>query len=229
MPELTMQKRQPRVPRAIFVAAALLLVFAAIAWAVSEGRTTALDREVILGLRNLAGSSGPAWLDETVRNITSLGSVIVVCLLAGTFIGYLALCGERGSAILLLVSVLGGIALNELLKMIFDRPRPDLALPSVRVFSSSFPSGHAVLSCVAYLTIGTLIAHRATAARIGVYVMSVAVFLVLLIGTTRVYLGVHYPSDVLAGWCIGTFWVLACWQVAEFIEHRQSQNGRHHR
>lgn len=223
-----MQQR-PHMARAVFGLIALLLVFAGIAWAVSEGRTTALDREIILALRNLVGPSGPAWLDETARDITSLGSVVVVCLLAGAFVGYLLLRGQHSAAILLLVSVLGGLLLNDLLKMIFDRPRPDLALPSLRVFSSSFPSGHAVLSCVAYLTIGALVTRRAPAAHIRTYVMGIAVFLVLLIGTTRVYLGVHYPSDVLAGWCIGSAWVLGCWQVAEELERRRSQNGRQRR
>ncbi len=224
-----MQGRRPGTIRAVLILAGLLLVFAAIAWAVSEGRSIALDRAVILALRNMAGPSGPAWLDETARDITSLGSVVVVCLLSGAFAGYLLLNGERSAAILMIVSVLGGLLLNDLLKMIFDRPRPDLALPSLRVFSSSFPSGHAVLSCVAYLTIGALVTRRALAAHIRTYVMGIAVFLVLLIGMTRVYLGVHYPSDVLAGWCIGSAWMLACWQVAGELELRQSRNGRQHR
>ena len=224
-----MPRRRPGGGLAVFGLAALLLVFAAIAWAVAEGRTVALDREIILGLRNMAGPLGPAWLDETARNVTSLGSVIVVCLLAGGLVGYLLLSGERSSAILILVCVLGGLALNEFLKMIFDRPRPDLALPSMRVFSSSFPSGHAVLSCVSYLIIGALVARRAPTARIRAYVMAVAIFFVLLIGTTRVYLGVHYPSDVLAGWSVGGAWVLFCWQLAQHIEGRQSRNRRQQR
>jgi undecaprenyl-diphosphatase len=204
------------------------LVFAGIALGVSEGQFGTFDRAVILGLHNVVGALGPAWIDETARNITSLGSVIVVCLIAGAYVGYLLLRGDRTSAILLLVSVLGGLVLNEVLKLIFDRPRPDLALPSIRVFSSSFPSGHAALSGVAYLTMGALATRNAPTAAVRAYVMGAAILLVFLVGTSRVYLGVHYPTDVLAGWCVGSAWAVACWQGAKEIERRQFENGRQH-
>jgi undecaprenyl-diphosphatase len=224
-----MQRPRSGVPWAVFLAIALLLAFAAIALLVSEGRSEAFDRAVILAVRNMAGSPEPAWLDETVRNITSLGSVVVVGLVAGTYAGYLLLSGQRSSAILMVISVGGGIVLNELLKLIFDRPRPDLALPFIRVFSSSFPSGHAALSSVAYLTIGALAAHASPAGPTRTYLLTAATFLVFLIGTSRVYLGVHYPTDVVAGWCIGCAWALTCWHVAHEIERRQFGNGRQSR
>jgi undecaprenyl-diphosphatase len=176
----------------------------------------------------MAGPLGPAWIDETARNITSFGSVIVVCLLVGAYVGYLLFSGDRNAAILMLVSALGGLVLNEVLKLIFDRPRPDLALPSIRVFSSSFPSGHALLSCAAYLTMGALAARGSPTAAIRTYLMGAAILLAFLVGTSRVYLGVHYPTDVLAGWCIGAAWALACWQVAKEIERRHFGNGRRH-
>jgi undecaprenyl-diphosphatase len=161
-----------------------------------------------------------------VRDITSLGSVIVVCLLVAAVAGYLLVRRECSSAILLLASVFGGLALNDFLKMIFDRTRPALALPFMRVFTSSFPSGHAALSCVAYLTMAALVARASRTAALGFYAMAVAILLVLLVGLSRVYLGVHYPSDVLAGWCVGLAWVLMCWRVAEEIARRRSGNGR---
>ena len=224
-----MQKRRSRLPWAVYSVAALLLVFAGIAWGVSEGQFATFDRAVILALRNMAGPLGPAWIDETARNITSFGSVIVVCLVAGAYVGYLLLLQERSSAILMLVSVLGGLVLNEVLKMIFDRPRPDLALPSIQVFSSSFPSGHALLSCATYLTMGAIAVRGAPSAIIRAYVMGTAILLAFLVGMSRIYLGVHYPTDVLAGWCIGSAWPLACWYVAKEFEQRQFGNGRQDR
>jgi len=224
-----MERRHTGVPRTVLLFATLLLGFAATAWVVSEGRSDELDRRVILALRDMTGPLGPAWIDETARNITSLGSVIVVCLLVGAVAGYLLLRSDRSSAILVLVSVFGGLALNDFLKMIFDRARPALALPFMRVFSSSFPSGHAALSCAAYLSMAALVVRASRTTAMRVYAMAVAIFLVLLVGISRVYLGVHYPSDVLAGWCVGSAWVLICWRAAEEIARRRSGNGRQRR
>jgi len=221
-----MKRPGPRVLWPILPIAALLLLFAAIAWTVFEADSGALDRAAILTLRNMADRMGPEWVQDSARNVTSLGSVIVVCILAGAYTGYLLLSGQRRSAILMLVSVIGGLVLNDLLKAIFDRPRPDLALPSVQVFTSSFPSGHAALSSVAYLSMGSLFARDTPNAIVKAYVMATAILLVFLIGMSRVYLGVHYPTDVLAGWCIGSAWALTCWLVAEEGERRPYQNDR---
>ena len=105
----------------------------------------------------------------------------------------------------------GGIALNDLLKLAFARPRPDILYQAVRVFTSSFPSGHAELSAIAYLTIAALLAQSQSSFKTGVYCMAWAALLTILIGISRVYLGVHYPTDVLGGWCIGAAWALGCW------------------
>jgi undecaprenyl-diphosphatase len=93
-------------------------------------------------------------------------------------------------------------------------------LHSARVFTSSFPSGHAALSSVTYLTMGALFARHAPSSSVRVYVMSVAILFVILVGASRVYLGLHYPTDVLAGWCLGSAWALTCWVVARRLEHR---------
>jgi undecaprenyl-diphosphatase len=207
----------------VLLIAGLLLVFASIAAEVFAGDSTAFDRAILLSLRSASDISdpiGPAWVEEAARDVTSLGSVIVVFMLAGAYAGYLLFARRRGQAMLMLVSVAGGLALNDLLKFIFDRPRPDLVLHSARVFTSSFPSGHAALSSVTYLTMGALFAHHAPSASVRVYVMSVAILFVSLVGASRVYLGLHYPTDVLAGWCLGSAWGLACWLVARRLEHR---------
>lgn len=91
---------------------------------------------------------------------------------------------------------------------------------AVEVMNPSFPSGHAMLSAVVFLTIGVLSAHFAQRKRVKVYVMAAAISVALLIGLTRVYLGVHWPSDVLAGWSLGAAWALACWLAARALELR---------
>ena len=201
----------------LFLIAGLLLIFIFIAQDVFEGETAAFDRGVILAFRsagNIADPVGPPWVEEAVRDITALGSIIVVVILSGAVAGYLFLLQKRGSAALLLISVAGGTALNDLLKYFFDRPRPDLVLHGAQVFTSSFPSGHAAVSAVVYLTLGALLARDAPSIAVKIFVMAVAIFLVFLIGASRVFLGLHYPTDVLAGWCIGSAWAVICWLAA---------------
>jgi undecaprenyl-diphosphatase len=113
----------------------------------------------------------------------------------------------------MLIAVVGGIALNDLLKFAFARARPDFVTHALRVFTTSFPSGHATLSAITYLTIGALLARSQPAFTISLYFMSLAAFLTVLIGVSRIYLGVHYPTDVLGGWCIGAAWAIGCWVI----------------
>jgi undecaprenyl-diphosphatase len=212
----------------VLLIAGLLLVFASIAQTVFAGDSTAFDRAIILSLRSASDISdpiGPAWIEEAARDVTSLGSVIVVFMLAGAYAGYLLFARRRAQAMLMLVSVAGGLALNDLLKFIFDRPRPELVLHSARVFTSSFPSGHAALSSVAYLTMAALFTNHAPSRSLRIYVMSVAILFALLVGASRVYLGLHYPTDVLAGWCIGSAWALTCWMVARRLEYRGANHA----
>jgi undecaprenyl-diphosphatase len=116
--------------------------------------------------------------------------------------------------------VLGGTALNSLLKLVFARPRPDLVTPLTQVLTLSFPSGHAALSAIGYLTLGALLAQAQASRAIRIYFIVVAVALTLLVGVSRVYLGVHYPTDVLAGWCIGLAWAAICWSTMTYFQRR---------
>jgi undecaprenyl-diphosphatase len=200
----------------VFSIACLLLIFSLIADEVLEGSTSGFDRAVMLAFRNTGNPSdptGPSWLPEMVRDITALGSFAVLGILLLAVVGYLLLAGQRAAACLMLAAVLGGIALNSLLKFAFARPRPDFIVPAVKVSTASFPSGHAALSAIAYLTIAALLARTTGSRRLRIYFVSIGITLTLLVGVSRVYLGVHYPSDVLAGWCIGSAWALGCWAV----------------
>jgi undecaprenyl-diphosphatase len=209
--------------------ACLLFAFGVIAQNVIAGKSFALDHRVIVALRdpsNPAVPIGPAWLQEAARDLTSLGSIVVVAIITIAFSGYLFLARKYAAAWLIIVAVCGGIVLNDLLKAAFIRPRPDLVYQAVRVFTSSFPSGHAELSTTTYLTIAALLAQNQSSFKIGLYFIALAAFLSILIGMSRIYLGVHYPTDVLGGWCIGAAWALACWVFLTWVQRRDHSRQR---
>ena len=211
---------------AVFVATVLLLLFGVIAEAVMAGSTTRLDEAIIsvfrAGADHSSGPAGPLWVQEMARDITSLGSVTVLGLLSAVVVAYLFLTRSPGAAFLVLVAVVGGIAVNSILKIQFARPRPDLFVPAAKVFTASFPSGHAAFSAITYMTLAALLARVTTKRRLRYYFVTVAVALTFMIGVSRVYLGVHYPTDILAGWCIGSAWALICWTIMT----RLQQKGR---
>jgi undecaprenyl-diphosphatase len=200
----------------VLVIGALVLAFCWLAGEVMQGGTEAFDRKLLGLFRSTADPTrpvGPPWLVEMARDVTALGSVSVVAILLLAVVGYLLFAGRRRTAWLLLVAVIGGHALGHLLKLGFERARPDIAAQAARVFTASFPSGHATLSVITYLTMGALLTRITPSRRIRVFFMSVALLLTFVIGLSRIYLGVHYPTDVLAGWCVGAAWALACWVV----------------
>ncbi len=196
----------------LFAAGSLCLGFALLAEEVIEGGTQKID-DAILGLfRGERGPAGPSWFVEMMRDITALGSFAGLGIVFLASLGYLLLLGKRALALLMAAAVLGGVTLSTLLKMAFDRPRPALE-GAAKVFTASFPSGHAMLSAVTFLTLGALLARTNDDQKVRVYFMTLAVLLTILVGMSRIYLGVHYPSDVLAGWCLGTAWAVLCWTV----------------
>jgi len=202
---------------ALFVSVGAMLVFAEFVDRVVEGDTRAFDESVLLAFRdpnNPSHSIGPAWLQIMFRDITPLGGYAVVMLISLAVIGYLLMDGKRGAALWVLVSVSGGAVISNLLKLAIERPRPDLVARLVEVNTSSFPSGHATLAAVTYLTLGALLSRVEARRRAKIYVLMVAVVLTVLIGVSRIYLGVHWPTDVLAGWCVGAAWAMLCWRIA---------------
>ena len=159
------------------------------------------------------------------RDITALGGPTVVTLITVAVIGFLLIDGKRFAALLMLASVGGGAVLSSVLKLGIDRPRPDLVAHLVEVSTASFPSGHAMLSAVIYLTLGALLSRVEAPRRVKIYVLTVAVLLTFLIGLSRIYLGVHWPTDVLAGWCAGSAWAMLCWRVALALQRAGEVEG----
>jgi undecaprenyl-diphosphatase len=223
------QRWLPRVRReaallgAIALASTSLVLFAQLTDEVVEGETRAFDRAVLLALRNPADLSdplGPGWLEGLMRDITALGSIGVLTLISLAVVGFLALQGKRHAALLVVVAVGGGILVSTLAKLGFGRPRPDLVPHATEVYTASFPSGHAMMAAVTYLTLGALVARVQPYRRLKLYVIGLAAILTVLVGISRVYLGVHWPTDVLAGWALGAAWALACWAIALWLQAR---------
>jgi undecaprenyl-diphosphatase len=206
----------------VLIVAGGVLVFAEL-MEVVEQQPGAFDRAVLHVFRdrvNRADAIGPRWVELAIRDVTALGGATVLTLMTAAVVGFLFVDGKRAAAVLVLLSVSSGALLSTGLKYIFARPRPDLVPHLVEVSSASFPSGHAMLSAVVYLTLGALLSRVEGPPRVKVYVLSVAVALTLTIGVSRVYLGVHWPTDVLAGWCAGAAWAVVCWRVALFLQRR---------
>lgn len=207
------------------VAAGALFLFFRVASEIVEGETFALDRWLLQVMRSAADPSvpaGPGWLRAAMVDVTALGGGAVLTLLTLIAAGYLVAARKPATAAFLVASVSGGALLSTALKLAFSRPRPDLVGHLVEVYTMSFPSGHALNSAVTYLTLGALLARAEDDRRVRVYLMAVAVSLTLIIGFSRIYLGVHWPSDVLAGWCVGSAWAVLCSLIARTLQHRRA-------
>lgn len=210
---------------AVLVAAMLLLAFTALAGEVLDGDTHALDTAIVMAMRtpgDPADPLGPPWFEEMMRDVTALGSNAVLVVLLLSVLGYLLLLHKRASALLVAAAVLGGTLLNHLLKIGIARPRPELE-QTARVFTASFPSGHATLSAVTFLTLGALLARAHPDRRVKLYCIATAIVLTILVGVSRIYLGVHYPTDVLAGWSLGSAWAILCWATALWLQRRAAR------
>lgn len=213
---------------ALFIAVGAMLLFAELVDRVVEGKTRAFDETVLLAFRdrtNPYNPVGPVWLQMMFRDITSMGGYAMVTLISLAVMGYLLMDGKRGAALLVLVAVGGGAVLSNLLKLAIERPRPDLVGRLVEVNTTSFPSGHATLAAVTYLTLGALLSRVEARHRAKIYVLTIAVTLTFLIGISRIYLGVHWPTDVLAGWCVGSAWAMLCWRIALALQRRGEVEG----
>jgi undecaprenyl-diphosphatase len=208
---------------AVLLVISTVLGFLKIADAVTAGQTARFDESILRALRNPddpARPVGPWWTEEVARDITALGGVTVLCLLTLVTIGFLAMARKGHAALVLLVATAGGAIVSSLLKDHFERPRPTVVPRLKVVHTSSFPSGHSMMSAVVYLTLGALLDRFVEGRRLKLYCLCVAILLTLLVGCSRVFLGVHYPSDVLGGWIAGLNWAVLCWLVARYLQKR---------
>jgi len=214
---LTTARRELGATAALLVLALGVLAFLSIADEVAEGETRAIDLAILDALRRPGAGRdliGPDWLHVAAVDVTSLGSLAVLGLLILLAFGVLACLRRWGEGVLLLVGAGGGLCISQGLKVLFGRERPDMAYRAVEAVNASFPSGHAMMSAVVFLTLGALASRFAERKRLKALALGSAVFLSLLVGLSRIYLGVHWASDVLAGWCVGAAWAMACWLVA---------------
>jgi len=196
-------------------------VFLEVADEVVEGSTKKCDTAILLAFRaqdDPEDPLGPRWVEEVGRDFTALGGVGVLLLLTATTVGYLLLDGRPYLALLAVFAVAGGLVMSLLLKNFFDRPRPDLVTHGSYGVTSSFPSGHSMMSAVVYLTLGALLARTQAKTRLKFYLIAVALFFTVLVGISRVYLGVHWPTDVLAGWAAGATWAIIVWIAARLLQ-----------
>jgi undecaprenyl-diphosphatase len=188
---------------------AALFLFIKLAGEVMEGETQAFDVAIVRGLRSAADPAkpiGPAWVQGVLLDITAVGSPVVLGLVVLIMTGYLLLEARYLTAVTVLVTSISGELLNEALKLLFERPRPDVVPHLQTVVTASFPSGHAMQSAVIYLTLGALLMRVVEGRLTKIYCMAMAIFLTFIVGTSRVFLGVHYPTDVLGGWMLGFLW-----------------------
>jgi undecaprenyl-diphosphatase len=207
----------------VMLALLAVLGFIIIADEVKEGDTQRFDDWAIKALRtpdNPARPIGPVWLEELGRDMTALGGVLVLTLVTVIVVGYLWLNRQKRAFVFVLGATIGALILSLFLKGIFDRPRPELVPHLSRVATTSFPSGHSMLSAAVYLTLGAMLSRLVLQKRLKLYFIGVALAITFLVGISRIYMGVHYPTDVLAGWLAGMGWAILCWLVANRIEKR---------
>jgi undecaprenyl-diphosphatase len=213
---------------ALILAAGVLFAFAKIADAVGDGGTRVFDEWLLVALRspgNLADPIGPKWFEEMMRDFTAMGSTGVLTLMVITIAGFLTMTRKGHAALFVLASVIGGVLISQSMKWAYARPRPELVPHGAEVYTASFPSGHSMMAAVVYLTLGALLARTLADRAVKVYVVAVAVFATILVGVSRVYLGVHWPTDVLAGWTLGAAWALICWLVMTWLQSRGQVEG----
>jgi undecaprenyl-diphosphatase len=204
-------------------ACVLVFVFLALAGEVMEGETLAFDKKIVLAFRQAGDPSqpiGPAWITGALLDLTALGGATVLGLVVLAVIGFLLLQARYRTAFLVFLTAASGEAVGFAMKNVFARQRPTVVPHLREVFSSSFPSGHAMQSAIVYLTLGAMLMRIAEGRLTKIYCVAVAMILTFLVGLSRVYLGVHYPTDVLAGWIVGLVWASVCWLIAQHYDVR---------
>jgi undecaprenyl-diphosphatase len=224
---MKMSPRALRILVALFISAGALWIFQEVVEDLVFGGANTIDMDILLVLRAPSNPSlprGPVWLAEFARDVTSLGSIDVLTLVTLATILFLIFAGRRRTALTVASAIFSGVTLNLVVKAIIDRPRPDVLLHAVPTYGSSFPSGHAMMSAIVYLTLAALVSRIVPGVLLKSYIVALAVLVTLLVGASRVYLAVHWPSDVLGGWSLGAAWALLCWAVVEWREGKAARS-----
>ncbi|WJG11023.1 phosphatase PAP2 family protein [Aliiglaciecola sp. LCG003] len=200
-----------------------MAIFVELAGVVLHGGTAALDEKILLSFRivtDVGDPIGPKWVEEMMRDITALGGVGMLVFMTFIVLVYLLMEKYNKAALLLFVAIASGMAVSFTLKYGITRPRPDLVPHGSYVYTSSFPSGHAMMSALVYFTIAGLLSHIKLRKRVKSYFFFVATLLTISIGISRIYLGVHWPTDVLAGWLLGVGWAILTLFVLRYLKYR---------
>lgn len=196
---------------------------AVLADGVLEGDTQEIDLMILMALRDGEDTHnplGPPWVEEMMRDLTSLGGTGVLSLIVLAVSVYYLIQGRYKEMLILITAVIGAYMLSYILKGLFARPRPEFIPAGEYTYTASFPSGHALLAATTYLTLGIIVAQLMPSSRLKAFVLLLAFFVMLLVGFTRMYLGVHWPTDVLAGWVIGSVWAIFCWLVVRWLRRQ---------
>jgi undecaprenyl-diphosphatase len=213
-------------------ACVLLLLFVLLAGEVTEGGTQAFDERILRALRTANDPSvpiGPAWLEFAFLDLTALGGATVITLIVAAVAGFLCLQRRYRAALVIMLTTISGELVGSAMKHFFMRPRPTV-VPHLRdALSSSFPSGHAMDSAIVYLTLGALLMRVADRRATKLYCLAMALLLTLLVGVSRVYLGVHYPTDVIGGWILGFAWASVCWLIAQRFDANPAAISERHK
>lgn len=220
--------REARLIAAFVALAAVLLAVARLGFEIREDGTSGFDRWLMLALRrpgDLAQPVGPAWLKAAAIDVTALGGVTVLTLVTVLAVGYLLASRKWLTAGLLTAATVSGRILGSVLKAGFGRARPDIVPHLVDVHSLSYPSGHATNSAIVFLTLGALLARAQDMRRTRIYVMAAGVLLTVLVGCSRVLVGVHWPTDVLAGWAVGGSWAMLWWAMTMRVDKSRTAVG----
>jgi undecaprenyl-diphosphatase len=209
-----LKRFEARVLIGLMLAAGALWAFLNIADEMAEGETEAVDRHIILMLRepgDLNDPLGSKNIEEAVRDVTALGGTTLVIVVTLVAVLAFAFHKKRRHALVMAGAVLAAWGSSQVTKALYSRPRPDLVPHEAYVYSASFPSGHSTMSTACFLTLAMLVSSLEPQRRSKALAYGLAGMVVVGVGFSRVYLGVHWPTDVLAGWCLGAAWALAGW------------------
>ncbi len=203
----------------VFTTSVLAFAFVKLGSEVIEGDTRIFDLQLQQHVQLLR--AGHPSLAEVMRDLSGLGSTVVLTLLTVATVGYLVLLSRRSTAFIVAVSVIFGTVLVSFFKAAFGRLRPDAAYAELAASGWSFPSGHATMSAIVFLTIGAVLASTRNRRAERVYILLTAALMTVLVGLSRVILGVHWTTDVLGGWAFGSAWAIGWLVIARYFAHRR--------